>query len=187
MRQITIPSSIPSVQSYKRGKNYVLHDPSQMSNPTYYKNVLAKAKQSIRIIDPYALCHDAEGVFENVKQSGIKIEIITIGSSHNDAKDYANKFARVIEKNRCEYNLEIFSFKPNNRVIYLWHDRYLIVDDTDYYLIGSSLDAQVKSDRYHGIYKLTEDEDKRIVKDIYQEIKAKYNSKCAYKITRKKP
>ena len=69
--------------------------------------------------------------------------------------------------------------------INLWHDRYLIIDDTDCYLVGNSLDAQQATNKHHGMLLLTEDNDKKIVTDLFEKYITMYNKIRAYKTSRK--
>ena len=92
-------------------------------------------------------------------------------------------------QNINSYYQNIISYKERNverkQRIPLWHDRYLIVDDTDCYLVGSSLDAQQTTDKHHGMLLLTEDDDKKIVIDLLGKYIKMYNSIRAYKTSRK--
>ena len=92
-------------------------------------------------------------------------------------------------RNISTYSLSIISYRERGvrleQQIPLWHDRYLIIDDTDYYLIGSSLDSQQTSRKYHGILLLTEEEDKKIIEDLFVKYQTLYNSHRAYKTSRR--
>lgn len=84
--------------------------------------------------------------------------------------------------------MNIISYKERgvkaDQRIPLWHDRYLIIDDTDYYLIGSSLDAQQTSNKYHGIFQLTEKADKDVVANLFKVYISNFNGFRAYKTSR---
>lgn len=168
METIKIPASVPSQPRYQQGENYVLHDPNINKNAAYYKELLAGAKKSIRILDPYAFNgNDSIRVFEVVSCDNITIEIYTTGSDEKKIESYSDKIRNVIKKNMQHYTIKIFSFKEygvrNEQKISLWHDRYLIIDDKDFYLVGNSIDGQQMSTKYHGIYHLNETKDKEIV------------------------
>lgn len=77
MAKINIYGTVPLLEPYRLGKNYVLHDASLSDNPVFYKKVLTQAQKSIRILDPYAFEHDAIRVFEYIHVENLKIEIIT--------------------------------------------------------------------------------------------------------------
>ena len=189
MAKINIYGTVPLPEPYKLGKNYVLHDASLSDNPVFYKKVLTQAQKNIRILDPYACEPDATRVFECIHVENITIDIITTGYEEEDIKLFADNIINVIKKNISTYSLSIISYRERgvrlDQQIPLWHDRYLSIDHTDYYLIGSSLDSQQTSRKYHGILLLTEEEDKKIIDDLFGKYKTLYNSLRAYKTSRR--
>ena len=192
MGNIKIPASVPSLPRYQQGDNYVLHDPEINKNAAYYKELLAGAKKSIRILDPYAFNgNDSIRVFEVVSYNKITIEIYTTRYDKKEIKSYSDRIQNVIKKNIQHYTIKIFSFKEygvrNEQKISLWHDRYLIIDDKDFYLVGNSLDGQQMSMKYHGIYHLNETKDKEIVANLYKYYQNHYNSQRGFSTTRQKP
>lgn len=188
MAKINISGTIPITEPYKQGENYFLHDASLSGTPVLYKNVLAQAQKSICILDPYAFEHDATRVFESIHEENIKIYIITTKYEEDDIKSFADDIINIIKKNINTYYLNIISYKERgvkaDQRIPLWHDRYLIIDDTDYYLIGSSLDAQQTSNKYHGIFQLTEKADKDVVANLFKVYISNFNGFRAYKTSR---
>ena len=96
----------------------------------------------------------------------------------------------IINKNLQHFTLKIFSFKEygvrNEQKISLWHDRYLIIDDMDFYLVGNSLDGQQMSMKYHGIYHLDKAKDKKIVADRFQSYRLAYNPQRSFKAETRK-
>ena len=192
MATINIPGAVPSQTKYQQGDNYVLHDPEINKNAAYYKELLAGAKKSIRILDSYAFNgNDSIRVFEVVSCDNITIEIYTTGYDEKKIESYSDKIRNVIKKNMQHYTIKIFSFKEygvrNEQKISLWHDRYLIIDDKDFYLVGNSLDGQQMSMKYHGIYHLNETQDKEIVANLYKYYQNHYNSQRGFSTTRQKP
>lgn len=189
MANITIHGEIPQIEPYIQGENYFLHDALCSKEPVCYKKVIAGAKKSIRILDPYALENDATRVFECIQEDSLIIDIITTGYEEDEIKAAADDIVDIIKKNVSSCSLNIISYKERNvekkQRIPLWHDRYLIVDDTDCYLVGSSLDAQQTTDKHHGMLLLTEDDDKKIVTDLLRKYIKMYNSIRAYKTSRK--
>lgn len=189
MGNIKIPASVPSLPRYQQGDNYVLHDPEINKNAAYYKELLAGAKKSIRILDPYAFNgNDSIRVFEVVSCDNITIEIYTTKYDKKEIDSYSDRIQNVIKKNMQHYTIKIFSFKEygvrNEQKISLWHDRYLIIDDKDFYLVGNSLDGQQMSMKYHGIYHLNETKDKEIVAKLYNYYQINNNSQRGFKTTR---
>ena len=192
MGNIKIPASVPSLPRYQQGDNYVLHDPEINKNAAYYKELLAGAKKSIRILDPYAFNgNDSIRVFEVVSYDNITIEIYTTRYDKKEIKSYSDRIQNVIKKNIQHYTIKIFSFKEygvrNEQKISLWHDRYLIIDNKDFYLVANSLDGQQMSMKYHGIYHLNETKDKEIVANLYKYYQNHYNSQRGFSTTRQKP
>lgn len=153
------------------------------------RKFLLKLKKNICILDPYACESDAARVFECIHVENIKIDIITTGYSKEDIKLFTDDIINIIKKNISTYSLSIISYRERGvrleQQIPLWHDRYLIIDDTDYYLIGSSLDSQQTSRKYHGMLLLTEEEDKKIIEDLFVKYQTLYNSLRAYKTSRR--
>lgn len=192
MANVNLQGIVPTTPSERQEENYVLHDPNITQNPTYYKELMAGAKQSIRILDPHALTeNDASKVFQTVCTENITIEIYTTGYSEDELKIFADNAKKILMQNLHAFSLYVFSFKAfgvgKDQKIFLWHDRYLIIDDSDFYLIGDSLDAQQMSPKYHGIYHLYENKDKKKVADLYKHYKETYNSLRGIKTERHLP
>lgn len=192
MANVDLRGTVPTPPQYLRGENYVLHDPNITLNPAYYKELLAGAKQSIRILDPHALTEsDASKVFQAVCTDDITIEIYTTGYSNADLKIFADNAKNMLKKKLKSFSLYVYSFMAfgvrNDQKIFLWHDRYLIIDDTDFYLVGSSVDAQQMSPKYHGIYHLDKNKDKDKVADLYKHYKDSYNPLRGIKTERHLP
>lgn len=166
-------------------ERYVLYDPNQGMPPMYYKNILSQATASIRIMDPYVFQHDAVGVFEAICHENIFIEIFTQGYTDRDIVTIADKISNILKKNISNYTINIFSYKkyevPKEHRINLWHDRYLIIDDKDFFLVGSSTDEHVTSKVFHGICQLVVEADKRKVFDLFSLYRRSYHSSRAYK------
>lgn len=189
MVNINIPGVVPQIEPYIHGENYFLHNPSRSDEPVCYKEVIARAKKSICILDPYAFENDATRVFECIQENGLTINIITSGYEEDKIKVAADDIVDIIKKNGNSCSLSITSYKVRNveskQRINLWHDRYLIIDDSDCYLVGSSLDAQQTTNKHHGMLLLTEDNDKKIVIDLFKSYITMYNKIRAYKTSRK--
>lgn len=193
MANVDFQGAVPTPPKYQQGENYVLHDPNITQSPAYYKELLAGAKQSIRILDSYAFQHDAIRVFESVCSEGIVVEIITLRYDQEDLKKFADEIENILKRNIRQFTLNIISYriklawKWKDQEIKLWHDRYLIIDNSEYYLVGNSLDGQQSSDRYHGIYHLVKPKDIDKVAKLYKHYQESYNAIRGSKITRQKP
>lgn len=151
------------------GSNYHYYALKNDMKPMYYQNILGDAKQSINIWDPYFIVDASQ--FCKVNQDGISITILTQfkhGQAHDDLRTYLDNIVHQLEKNGVkQYKLCLRAYY--NHISKLWHDRYLIIDKKDYYLVGTSQDSIVEPLRDYGIYKLTDDSnDKEIIWTAYQ-------------------
>ena len=168
-------SSVNGSTNFVDGKYYHFYDFGLTNNPPkLYGDLLAGAKSSIRIWDPHYIKVDSD-LFSSIHQNGICIEILTIcqnGEDKNEMNDFANEVLEGInEADVQECKLWVYALMPK----YLrqgswieWHDRFLIVDDTEVYLVGASLDAHMGTNKSYGIYQLTETDDKNLVIDTYK-------------------
>ena len=112
MGNINIPASVPSQPRYQQGENYVLHDPKINQKAAYYKELLAGAKKSIRILDPYAFNgEDSIRVFEALCSDNITIEIYTTGNDKANVDTFFNSIKDIINKKLQHYTLKIISYK----------------------------------------------------------------------------
>ena len=142
--------------------------------PTYYSELLSLASVSIKIWDPYFNIGD-EDLF-TVVPVGVDVIIlytyITSGSSRNlqpqDVK------SRVEPKLPIGHGTLKVAYLPDNDATLFekrkWHDRFLIIDDAFYYLIGASLRYQHTSANCFGIYDLENHDDIALVKERFDKI-----------------
>lgn len=192
MANVDLLGTVPTPPQKQQTENYVLHDPNITQNPAYYKDLLAGAKQSIRILDPIAFEHDATDVFEVICCEDVVIEIITVGYDQAALKAIADDIEHILKKSIQHFTLNIISYryklsrKWQDQEIKLWHDRYLIIDDSEFYLVGNSLDGQQSSDKHHGIYHLDKPKDIEKVAKLYKLYQESYNTIRSVKTTRQK-
>ena len=148
--------------------------------PGLYQQLLASAKQTIAIWDPYYY-KNFKGIFGDIQQDNIYIEILTICQGLDkkpDIDDFANKVMKSIDKKKVPHcKVRVYAFSPLNTKMYpwkKWHDRFLIIDNTRVYLVGSSMDSQVlaengKNTSYgFGIMEVTEHDDLDLIKRTYE-------------------
>ena len=138
--------------------------------PDYYKILLSQAEQVIRIWDPYF--HETEDceVFKAVTASKIDILIVTSLDKKyrcqnvQSMSDYCNNIEKNLPANVRNATIKMRAYERND-----WHDRFLVVDDR-YFLVGASVNNQLKNNWSHGIYEVTNPKDKALIKskfDIY--------------------
>lgn len=151
----------------KEGKNYEFYtfpnDP-----PQFYQEKLLKATESIEIWDPYFDVASAK-LFEVVEQNGIKINILTryLCDKQIDAyckiKEFKDAIIKALRKHSVSgYHL---SLKCNYRDDYakIWHDRYLIIDNKDVYLVGTSLREVLSPKKSFGMYHVDNELDSALI------------------------
>lgn len=168
-------SSVNGLTSFVDGKFYHFYDKMKTRGlPGHYLSLLKGAKQSIAIWDPHYRQCDCS-VFSEIEQDGIYIEILTICECSEikaDMDAFASKVLNTIDKTDVPIcKVKVYSLAPYNirqEWSAEWHDRFLIIDNIDVYLVGASLDSHEKSKRSYGIYQLTETEDKNLVIDAYK-------------------
>ncbi len=168
-------SSVNGSTNFVEGKYYHFYDFGLTDKePLYYRQLLAKAKKTLLIWDPYYRDVDLD-LFSVIKQDGIYIEILTIcydGESKNDMTIFANDVKDAIDVTvvpNCQ--VRVFALMPRKlrkETWTEWHDRYLIIDNTEVYLVGTSLSAQNKTDRSFGICQLIDTDDINLVLKSYE-------------------
>ena len=140
----------------QEGKNYEFYtfpnDP-----PQFYQEKLLKATESIEIWDPYFDIASAK-LFEVVEQNGIKINILTryLCDKQIDASCKIQEFKDAIIKALRKHSVRDYhlSIKCNycDFQAKVWHDRYLIIDNKDVYLVGTSIKEMINPRKSFGMY-----------------------------------
>lgn len=169
-------SSVNGLTNFVDGKYYHFYDRLQVSKhnrPSLYQQLLAEAKDSIIIWDPHY--HECQGtIFSQIQQNNIRIEILTIcenGESKSDLENFARNILKAInDKKVPKCQVKMYALMPRNlrKVKWAeWHDRFLIIDNKEVYLVGASLDGHESSNKSHGICRLTAIDDINLVIDTY--------------------
>ena len=176
-------SSVNGSTNFVDGKYYHFYDRmliNEKDAPWFYQQLLASAKQSIVIWDPYYYL-DCEDIFCQIEQDNLYVEILTIcdyQDNKNNMNDFADRVLKAIDKGKApNCTVRVYAFIPrysHDSPWSKWHDRFLIIDNADVYLIGSSMDSQILIDgcenksRSFGIMKITESEDLDLIKRTYE-------------------
>lgn len=185
-KRLTLNGNISSVNgstNFVDGKYYHFYDRMLVADedvPGLYQQLLASAKQTIAIWDPYYY-KNCNGIFGDIQQDNIYIEILTICQGLDmkpDINDFANKVMKSIDKKKVPHcKVRVYAFSPSNTKMYpwkKWHDRFLIIDNARVYLVGSSMDSQVLADNGKntsygfGIMEVTEHDDLDLIKKSYE-------------------
>lgn len=165
------------------GKYYHFYDRMLIADedaPRLYQQLLASAKQTIAIWDPYYY-ENCKELFCDIQQDDIYIEILTICDGWEKKPDminFAMKVMNSIDKTIVPHcKVRVFAYLPWKSNMFpweKWHDRFLIIDNTKVYLVGSSMDSQVLADNGKntsygfGIMEVTELDDLDLIKRTYE-------------------
>lgn len=190
---ISVPSTATSVSTptpFEYREDYAFYDARSGMTPDYYQWILATATTSIQIWDTHFRPQYDGMVFKDVKCPNLQITILTICDrdyhTRQDVNDLANNIMNNLGREVVECTLNIFVFHDKCRYNnMLWHDRFLIIDGTRYYLIGASMNNQVGSKTSFGIHFLSKAKDV----DVLQRKLTSYfsltgNSGLRFKVTR---
>lgn len=145
-------------------------------NPLMYQDLIDNATDEIIIWDPYFNVKPPnadQNVFTNIKND-ITIKILTLkglDATLSYLTDVHNAVKAVIAPAKdCRFGLRVINKGDvANQGGRFFHDRFLIIDSTTVFLIGSSLGYHLKSEQSTGIFKVTNPDTKDFILSIFQE------------------
>ena len=196
----TLPISVPSTASsvapttpFEYGEDYAFYDARTKLVPDYYQRLLASATKSIEIWDTYTRVDDWQ-VFKDVRCPDLTITINTIFDTkylitERDVKYFADAIKKNLHRDVAKMSLRVTAvFDKYRYEKNLWHDRFLIIDDTFYYLVGPSVNNQYGSSLSFGIHQLSKVKDIELLKRKLQSYSTVLgNSALRYKVSRNRP
>ncbi|MDE6479946.1 MAG: hypothetical protein K2L45_06710 [Muribaculaceae bacterium] len=183
--KIQLPNTSKKVSgdpTIKTGTNYTIFDPSarpdKFFKPSLIGAKLLKGRKKIIIWDPHFSPDKDHEFFSFVDQEDAHIEILTTFNNNNgicksQVETLADNICEVLNKNIETYTLLMQGIKYDEMTdlrsyrIFLWHDRFMILDD-DFYLMGTSMSSQLTGNKLFGIYKVEDPTDKDIIGELYQ-------------------
>lgn len=181
--KISYDSAVPAVTEhfYCKTTNDGLWYYDRLSHDDYapqiYKNLLAEAKNTIRVWDPY-LCDKDAALFDDVN-SHIEVWILTYLDSKQPKRTHVNFFNEIrLCQSRNRFSLHIAAIDSRKINAHLKkkagktlpHDRFLFVDERTF-LVGSSLqyhsapDAEGVSNTM--IYEIKEESNRKFLLDEF--------------------
>lgn len=169
---ISVPStasSVAPIAPFEYGEDYAFYDARTKLVPDYYQRILASATKSIEIWDTYSRVDDWQ-VFKDVRCPDLTITINTICdreyfATEQDVKDLANAIKNNLHSDVAKMTLRVTAVLDKYRYDKnLWHDRFLVIDDTYYYLVGPSVNNQYGSTLSFGILFLSKVKDSDLLK-----------------------
>lgn len=133
-------------------------------NPLLYQKLINNATNEIIIWDPYFNIKSRNGdqdLFSNIKHN-ITIKILTYkGLDRNQQYliDFQNAIKTIISPSKdARFGLRVINkSEPHTQGERFFHDRFLIIDNTDIYIIGSSIEYHLRFENAlsTGIFKVS--------------------------------
>ena len=168
----------PPSDNMRHGQNYsfYLRKTGVTAPPLMYANLIASATSKIIVWDPYI--HEADmQIFSNLTH-GVDITLLTLGSFQSWPQKISNIVTRIKQSvpdvfkattslSALYINKDIHGRHQDDS--WLFHDRFLIIDDSDFYIIGSSVGYHITATQSTGIMEMSSDRDKDIILDAYIE------------------
>lgn len=144
-------------------------------NPLLYQNLIDNSTNEIIIWDPYFNVkppNNDQNIFANIKKN-ITIKVLTLkglDGPQTYLTEVKNALKTIISPQKdCRFGLRVINKGDSiNQGERYFHDRFLIIDDSEVYLIGSSLGYHVKSELSTGIFKVSDNGTKDFIKSIFK-------------------
>lgn len=186
---LTASAPIVSATTYgfEFAGNYAFYDRNgdDSIKPEYYQHLLSGVKKII-IWDPHFMEEHDGKLFEYVTMNDVEIEILTVCTKDRYAQQKQPEVIKLRDniKNALRkagitrYSGYVYAFK-HYKVwdsmgfrIYQCHDRFLMLDDKDLYMVGASMNNQLGSEWNFGIMKV----EKSVNPDIYKLVDDKFTA-----------
>lgn len=144
-------------------------------NPLMYQDLIDNANDEIIIWDPYFNVKPPnadQNIFTNIKND-ITIKILTLkglDSTLSYLTDVHNVVKSIIAPAKdCRFGLRVINKGDlANQGGRFFHDRFLIIDSANVFLIGSSLGYHLKSEQSTGIFKISNPATRDFILSIFQ-------------------
>lgn len=193
---ISVPSTMSTVvpsAPFEYGEDYAFYDARNKFVPDYYQRILASATSKIEIWDTHFRPECDGEVFKDVTCANLQITILTICdrdyNTIQDVRDLADKIMANLRPEVSTCKLTIFAFHDRCRYNnMLWHDRFLVIDDSRYFLVGASMNNQVGSKTSFGIHFLSKRLDLVLLRRKLQSyMLLTANAQLRHKVSRNRP
>jgi hypothetical protein len=145
--------------------------------PLYYQQLIAAARSKIEIWDPYVHITNSPSdleMFDHIP-SNLTLKVLTKKGLTRTNATYLSDFhlalkARVSPTKNLRFGLRVIdtsdSVMLNN---WCFHDRFLIIDDSDIFILGSSIGWHVKAHESTGIFKIGSVDSKAFIRSLFDE------------------
>ncbi len=144
-------------------------------SPLLYQELVDNAKNEIIVWDPHFKINppDADqNIFANIKNN-ITIKILSwkgLDRNHTYLTEVKESLKKIILPSKdCRFGLRVINKgDAANQGSRFFHDRFLIIDETDVFLVGSSVGYHIQSERSTGIFKVYNPNTKEFIKSIFK-------------------
>lgn len=176
MLKITNVISANSSDNMDHGLHYAFYDHSEkgFAGPKMYAELLSSATDCVEICDPYFNCgNGAEDhlLFSNIAVS-VSIYYLTKGTKSENcrlAREKAQKIWDNIPTGIQSGCVLYYSFITNETDdTYDFHDRWLIIDKSRYFIVGGSINYHSGTPTCStGIYEVTDIQDQQLIRSKF--------------------
>ncbi len=143
--------------------------------PLKYMDLIKSAASSIYIWDPYFNIDSTKPdyvLFNNINDN-VLIRILTVkklakAANINFLNDTLTKVKSAVSANDVEFGMRVINESEGIEKKWLFHDRFLIIDNNDFYYIGSSVGYHIYTEKSTGIYKITDIETKELIEALFE-------------------
>lgn len=176
------PAPAPAT-NMEHGERYsfFLNDGTKSDGPKLYEQLIKSARSKIVIWDPYVNTDDIQLLSEISPNTAIVI--ITSSSAQKWGTQEANLYNSLRSLiNSAARSSVTLSLGYINKDVYgkeKWncHDRFLIIDDSEYYLIGSSMAHHRSVLSSTGIMHVEHTADKEVIQEAFNKVYDEANRK----------
>ena len=146
--------------------------------PLLYESLINSATQSIEIWDPYFNVSPPhknrdQDIFTSIGND-ITLKILTtkgLDGTQSYLTEVHNSLKMKIPSSKnIRFGMRVFNKGDvANQGDWFFHDRLLIIDNMEVYLVGSSIGWHLKSNESTGIYKVESNKSKSFIRSIFAE------------------
>ena len=160
----------------EHGNRYFIfiNDGTKTEGPELYGNLIASAQKKIIVWDPYLYHLDME-LMKHIRYP-ISLIILTSGSAQkwNQKRDsLINELKRHVSSSlKSDVSVQIGYIDTDTHGTSKWncHDRFLMIDDSEYFLIGSSMAHHRSLLSSTGILHVEHSEDKELINKAFYKV-----------------
>jgi hypothetical protein len=144
------------------------------SNPLKYSEIIYNAEKSVKVWDPYFNNGQDEEIFDYVN-GDVTIRLLTTKSLNKHPSFLDEVFdevkSRVSKRFNIEFGIRVINKYEHSNRPFLFHDRFLFVDDSKVFLVGGSLGQHLPTQTHcfsTGVFEVDDDNTKNFIKEIFE-------------------